>query len=466
MSEQNKMSTGSKIGLSILGILLLGIAFALGIAFQPLLLGKTEVLELPVTREVEVTRQVEIITEQEVTREVTITEKVPIEVEVEVTRIVEPTTTDDNTTRAPEKPTIPATDLTTEDIAIFLEVWRNIEEDFDGNLPSTEQLNHALIRGALDTLDDPYTRFLNPELAERERESLEGAYEGIGAFVRETDEGFIEITRPIDGQPAQQVGLQSGDLIIGVDGEDIIGQGIDEVISKVRGPRGTDVRLLIAREGEEPFEVTITRARVEIPILETDILEGNIAYLHLTTFAAYGIDQTVLTAVQELIQQNPNGFILDLRDNPGGFLDASVNIADIFLPESVVLYEKSESGIFNRTFTAENGDIGEEIPLVVLVNGGSASASELVAGALRDNGRATLIGEQTFGKGSVQQIRSLPDGSELRLTIARWYTPNNNNINGEGLTPDIIEELTPGALLASPEDNQLQRAIQYLNENN
>ncbi len=354
--------------------------------------------------------------------------------------------------------------LTAEDLALFFEVWKNIEDDFDGDMPSLEALNYAIINGALSALDDNYTRFLTPEMSAREREAMEGSFEGIGAFVRENDAGFIEIVRPISGQPADLVGLRSGDLIVGVDGEDVIGQGIDEVISKVRGPRGTQVILTIAREGEaESLEFTIIRARVEIPTLEARMLDDDIAYLHLTTFAAFGVDRDVETAVRELLDQNPRGFIFDLRDNPGGFLDASVNIADLFLPEGIVLYERSESGVYDRTFESFDGDIGEEIPLVVLVNAGSASASELVAGALRDNNRAILIGDQTFGKGSVQQLRNLTGGSELRVTIARWYTPENENINGEGIVPDIEVELDPEATLGNQnEDAQLQRAIEYL----
>ncbi|MCA9982430.1 MAG: PDZ domain-containing protein, partial [Anaerolineales bacterium] len=189
--------------------------------------------------------------------------------------------------------------LTAEDLALFFEAWDNIEADFDGDMPSVEELNYALINAALGTLDDDYTRFLTPEMSAREREAMEGSFEGIGAFVRENDDGFIEIVRPIDGQPADLVGLRAGDLIIGVDGEDVIGQGIDEVISKVRGPRDTQVILTIGREGEpEPLEFTITRALVEIPVLETRMLDNNIAYLHLTTFASFGVDREVETAVR------------------------------------------------------------------------------------------------------------------------------------------------------------------------
>lgn len=407
----------------------------------------------------------------EVTREVVVEREVPVEVtrEVEVEVTSESNQTDE-AEEEQEEPVLqltvesePATELNANDLELFFEVWENIENDFDGDIPTEADLNYALIQGALRSLDDPYTRFLTPELAAREREAMEGSFEGIGAFVRENDEGFIEIVRPIDNQPADLAGIRSGDLIIGVDGEDIIGQTVDEVISKVRGPRGTEVELTIARPGEaDPLTFVITRALIEIPVLEYRMLDNNIAYIHLTTFAAFDVEEEFEQALQELMDQNPEAIIFDLRDNPGGFLDSSVNIADLFLGESVVLYEKSNNGFYDRTFSAEDGDFAEDIPLVVLVNGGSASASELVAGALRDNGRAILIGEQTFGKGSVQQIRQLSDGSELRVTIARWYTPNDANINEEGLTPDIVIELDPEANLGEENDNQLQRAIEYI----
>lgn len=472
----NQLSSGQKFFIGLGVILLLGVvaaaSFVVGAMQGARLFGPPQVIEIPVTRPVEITREVvvdnPIEVEMEVTREVTrVIEVTPEGGAVsEEAAEPEPQETIEEIVEVEVDPPARLSDgLTAEDLAVFFEVWDNVQEDFDGELPTIEELNYAMIEGALDTLDDQYTRFLDPEMAQRERESLEGAYEGIGAFVRETDEGFIEITRPIDNQPAQQAGILSGDIIIGVDGEDIIGQSIDEVINKVRGPRGTEVRLLVVREGvDEPFEVLITRARVEIPIIETAMLEGNIAYLHLTTFAAFNIDDAVEDEIGRLLAENPQALILDLRDNPGGFLDASVNIADLFLKEGVVLYERSNNGNFDRTFESFDGDIAENIPMVVLVNQGSASASELVAGSLRDNDRAILIGSQTFGKGSVQQIRSISDGSELRVTIAKWYTPDDVNINDEGLTPDIVVELNDGALLASPEDNQLQAAIDYLLE--
>lgn len=344
------------------------------------------------------------------------------------------------------------------DFATFFEAWALIEEGFDGEMPTNEEILYSAIEGSIDELDDEYTRFIRPEVAARLREDALGAVEGIGAFVRETEEGFFEIVRPIPGQPAEIAGLLPGDLVVGVDGQSVEDVSFDEVIMMVRGPQGTEVTLSILREGEEePLEFTITRVRFEVPTVESEMLENDIAYIKLAEFNRTAYDKT-LTAVQELMAQNPQALIFDLRDNPGGFLDQSVDVADLFLSENVVLFERNKTGQINQTFNADNGDAGEKIPMVVLVNGGSASASEIVAGALQDHGRAILIGETTFGKGSVQHVLTLSDGSELRVTIARWYTPDNNSISEEGVTPDIEVPMEFDA----EEDIQLQRAIDYI----
>ncbi len=384
------------------------------------------------------------------------------DVTIQVTPVPEVHSSEDGVVEsAPAQEGPPAADLTADDLSLLFEVWEIIDRDFDGDLPSVQSLNYALINAALESLGDDYTTFARPEVAARFREDMNGTFEGIGAFVRENEDGFVEIVRPMDNRPADLAGIKAGDLIIEVDGENIVGQSLDEVISKVRGPRDTQVTLGILR-GENPalLQITITRARIEIPTVEYRMLEDEIGYIQLTSFNAIATDR-LTEAMEALIDDGATGIILDLRDNPGGFLDTAVDIADLYLPESVILYEKNASGL-DQTFRAQDGEIGEEIPLVVLVNAGSASASELVAGALRDNGRATLVGEKTFGKGSVQQLRNLSDGSELRVTIARWFTPNNVNISKEGITPDIEVILPDDVDLGSAEDPQLQQAIDVL----
>ncbi len=340
---------------------------------------------------------------------------------------------------------------------VFYEAWQIIEEEYDGDIPENKEILYSAIEGSVKSLGDEYTRFVRPEVAARLREDAGGAVEGIGAFVRENEMGQFEIVRPIPGQPAEKAGLLPGDIIIGVDGQSVEDVSFDEVILMVRGPRGTDVTLTVQREGEEePLEFTITRVRFEIPTVEFEMRDDGIAYIKLSEFNRTAVEK-MQAGLEELLAQNPQGLVLDLRDNPGGFLDQSVGVADLFLGQSVVLHERNRQGL-NQTFTAQDGNIAEDIPLVVLVNGGSASASEIVAGAIKDNGRAPLIGETTFGKGSVQQVRTLSDGSEIRVTIARWYTPDNVSISDSGIAPDIELPMEFDA----EEDIQLQRAVEYL----
>lgn len=362
-----------------------------------------------------------------------------------------------------QQPLFPGeSDFSDEDIQLFFEVWQLVEESYDGNLPTDQELMDAVIAAALETLDDQFTLYLNAESAQRSREAFEGSYEGIGAFVEQNEEGYFVITRPIAGQPAALAGLKPGDIVLAADGEPLIGKTMEESIALVRGPEGSAVSLTILREDvAEPFEVTIVRQQIVIPVVEfePELLEGDIAYVRLTSFNAQAYDQ-LNNALERLLAQEPRALILDLRDNPGGFLNQSILVADLFLPDGVVLYERNIRGL-EEVYESHSGDLAEEIPLVVLVNPGSASASEIVAGAIQDRGRGIIIGETSFGKGSVQSVYTLSDGSELRVTIARWYTPNNQSISGAGITPDIEE--TPSPLeFGGPDDNQLQRAIEYI----
>lgn len=351
-------------------------------------------------------------------------------------------------------------EFTEEDLELLWEVWGILEEEFDGELPDDETLTYAAIRGVLDALDDDFTRFAPPDVAERMREDLEGSFEGIGAFVRENEQGMTEIVRPMDGQPAAEAGLRAGDIVVAVDGESMLDRSLDEVIALIRGPQGTEVTLEVQREGhDEPLEFSITRQRIVVPIIESEMLDDDIAYVRLTSFNRNASSQLNET-LQDLLAENPTGLIFDLRDNPGGYLDQSVAVADVFLEEGVILYDRSSTLGTDEVYRSDNGDLAEEIPLVVLVNVGSASASEIVAGAIQDHERGVVIGETTFGKGSVQQSHVLSDGSELRVTIARWYTPDNESIDGQGITPDI-EVPTPEDL-GEEGDVQLERAVEYL----
>lgn len=348
------------------------------------------------------------------------------------------------------------------DLGLLWEVWEIVQRDFDGELPGEQELTYAVIRGAIDSLGDPHTRFIDPGAAVRMQERFEGAYDGIGAYVQENDQGLTEIVRPISGSPAEEAGLRPGDMVVAVDGESVIGKALDEVISYILGPAGTEVVItFVRRDIPEPFDVPITRAHIVIPVVVHEMLEDDIAYVELVSFNSLATDQ-LQRALQELLSQNPRGLILDLRNNGGGLLTQSVSVADLFLPEAVILYERNTQEVINEIFYASDGQIAEEIPLVVLINAFSASAAEIVAGAIRDHDRGVLIGETTFGKGSVQMPHTLSDGSQLNVTIAHWYTPANINIDEEGIAPDIEVEMDPTELIADPADDvQLQRAIDY-----
>lgn len=409
-----------------------------------------------IERTVEVTREVPVEVPVEVTREVI------VEVESGEREVVVVTATPDPN---PSESAAPAPAdveelLESIDYALIAEVWELLQNQYDGELPPDEALTDAIIVGLLESVSDDFTRYIPPEVAQRLREDMSGSFEGIGAFVGTNEEGEFEIVRPIDGQPAAAAGLQPRDVIIAVDGTDVTEMLSDEIVGMIRGPRGTDVTLTIKREGTpEPFDVTITRATIQIPIVQSELLEENIGYVRLSSFAANAEDQ-LAAAIAELQAENPLGLILDLRDNPGGFLDQSVAVADMFLDGGVILIERDATG-FEQTFRADGGDLAETIPLVVLVNAGSASASEIVAGAVRDNERGTIIGETTFGKGSVQRPNVMSNQGELRVTIARWYTPNDQTIDEQGIAPDI-EIANERIVIGGPDDLQLQRAIEFL----
>lgn len=376
------------------------------------------------------------------------------------TSIMEPTATKALELEEPEEPAEEATLTDEEALQVLHEVWDLINEEFFGDLPSPEERAYGAIRGMLETLDDADTSFSEPAIAEIRREDASGSFEGIGAVVTMNDDNMLEIVQVFKGSPAAEAGLLPNDLVLEVDGESIVGYSIYEAITLIRGPEGTEVELTLQRgEEAEPFNVSIVRARLDIPVLESQMLEEDIGYVSLFDFSSQATSR-LKEAVEELLNQGATSFIFDLRGNPGGFLDQAVQVSDLFLDEGLVLIERRSDGQ-ELEFTSSDEGLAQDVPLVVLVNGGSASASEIVAGAIRDRGRGILIGETTFGKGSVQLLHTLSDGSELRVTVARWYTPNDNAIHGEGLTPDIEVPMTAEDLEAN-RDPQLERAIEYL----
>ncbi|MBN1135822.1 MAG: S41 family peptidase [Anaerolineae bacterium] len=344
-------------------------------------------------------------------------------------------------------------------LELFWEVWQIIQGEYYGDLPNQDELTYGAIRGAVNTLGDPYTAFVEPQVAAIMREDQSGSFEGIGALVS-MDDGILSIVSVYEDQPAQKAGLRGGDVIAQVDGTPIENMSIYEAISLIRGPAGTTVRLKILRKGEEAFEVEIVRAKIDIQLVQSEMRDDGIGYVWLFQFDNTATAK-LANEIDELLAQNPKGLILDLRGNPGGLLNESILTAGLFLPQDTeVLIERFKDGT-ERPYTTSDGPIAPDIPLVVLVDVGSASASEIVAGALQDYGRAVLIGDKTFGKGSVQLLHELSNGSELRVTVARWFTPKGRAIHGEGLDPDIEVVVTREDIDAE-RDPQLDRAIEYL----
>ncbi len=369
------------------------------------------------------------------------------------------------TVAAPTPTMVPSIDRDGANFNIFWETWDILQDEFYGDLPPESELPYAAIRGVIASTGDPYTAFLDPVQANIVRTDMSGSFEGIGATVRLRPDGKFEIVQPLAGYPAIKAGVRSQDIILEVDGQSIKGMTIYETISLIRGPAGTTVNLLIARKGvDEPFIIAIERARIELPVIETNTFsagddKSSIAYIRLTEFGQTATDK-LKEALREALAQGAAGLILDLRDNPGGYLSVAVEVASQFIGDGPILIERFQDGR-EQTYDAIPGGLALDIPLVVLVNGGSASASEIVAGAIQDTERGILIGDTTLGKGSVQLIHTLSDESQLRVTIAHWFTPNDRAIHGQGLQPDIEVEIGEKDL-ADERDPQLERAIEYL----
>lgn len=341
------------------------------------------------------------------------------------------------------------------------EVWTILQEEYvDPEALDNQELIHGAASGMAGAVGDPHTVFVEPLPAAIMEQDMQGSFEGIGASVDMID-GRIVIVHPLPNSPALAVGLQEGDVILAADGESLEGKTLTEAITLIRGSQGTVVHLLIEREGvAEPFVVSVTRDKIELMTVEYTMRDDGIAYVRLTEFNAIARDR-LREALEELMRQDPKGLILDLRSNPGGYLDMAVDVAGEFLPRATLVLTESERDREPKEHRVRGRGLATEIPLVVLVNRGSASASEIVAGAIRDHDRGVLIGETTYGKGSVQNPHRLTDGSSLRVTIARWYLPNGDHLDGNGIVPDIEVTPSPEESLAGA-DPQLDRAVAFL----
>lgn len=348
---------------------------------------------------------------------------------------------------------------------LFWEAMDLLYEDFYGELPESEEAAYQAIRGVISLLNDPNTSLLTPEEAEYYRTNIEGEFEGIGARVGWDEEAdTLVITEPFENQPAWQAGLRRDDLILAVNGESIQGIGLAAAVEKIRGPKGSTILLTVQSPGDDwARDVEVVRDSIDIPTISAGTLgeAGDVAYIRLNTFNE-NAGQLVRESVRDAVQREPRALILDLRGNSGGLLREAVRVTSVFLEDQVVLLERFRDGEV-ETYETEGRAVAPELPLVVLVNEGSASASEIVAGALQDHGRATLVGTTTFGKGSVQLPQTLSNDGIMRITVARWHTPLDRSIEGLGLQPDIVVEATAEDS-GEPGDAQLEAALKYIQE--
>ncbi len=326
-------------------------------------------------------------------------------------------------------------------------------EDYD-----TNTLYEEGIRGLVDGIGDPYTTYFTKDEYADFMESMGGSYEGIGVVVSygETNEDIV-VVAPFKGSPGEAAGVKPGDRIIAVDGKSVIGQDVDTVVDQIRGEKGTDVVLTVMRD-EEKIDISITRGTIEVPTIDSQVLDDNLGYIAMSQFDEVTADQ-FKEALDTLNDKQTEGLIIDLRNNPGGYLQIAYQIADMILPkDQMVVYTEDRQGNRSELITRENTSYDK--PLVVLVNGNSASASEILSGAIKDHGVGTLVGTTTFGKGLVQRTFELEDGSALKITIQKYFTPNGNYIHGVGIEPDVVVEADP----ESETDVQLEKAKEVLHD--
>ncbi len=338
------------------------------------------------------------------------------------------------------------------------QLYSLLKSDFDGQLDSSKLLD-GLKSGLVNAANDPYTAYFNPAEAQIFNEELTGSFTGIGAELGTNADNNIVIVSPLSGYPAEKAGLKPKDIIVGIDGQTTTGMGVDKAVQKIRGAVGTSVKLTISRGADKPFDVSITREQITIPSVKSSV-EGAIGYLKISQFTN-DTQKLAQSAAADFRAKGIKAVILDLRSDPGGYLNTAVDISSLWLDQGKTVVSERRGSQTLSTDYAKGGNVLKGLPTIVLINGGSASASEITAGALHDNGLATIVGEKSFGKGSVQQVESLPGGGELKVTIARWFTPAGKNIDKQGITPDVTIPLSD-ADAAAGKDPQKDKATEIL----
>lgn len=353
-----------------------------------------------------------------------------------------------------ENKAVATSPLPLEDLRAFTEVFGKVKSDYVEAVEDKDLLEHA-IKGMLSGLD-PHSSYLNKEEFKEMRIGTDGKFGGLGIEVS-MENGFVKVISPIDDTPAQRAGMKAGDVIVRLDDTPVKGMTLNEAVKIMRGDPGTDILLTVVREGEDgPLKITITRAIIRIKSVRSEMLEPGYGYIRISQFqSATGTSmRKILSELKKESGGELKGLVLDLRNNPGGVLNASVSVADAFVKKGKIVYTEGRVKDSLLTFNASPNDLLKGAPIVVLVNGGSASASEIVAGALQDHHRAIIMGTKTFGKGSVQTIMPMNNGAALKITTARYFTPSGRSIQAEGIEPDIIVEQLQ---ISKKEESKVQR---------
>jgi carboxyl-terminal processing protease len=325
-----------------------------------------------------------------------------------------------------------------------------------------EVLEEGAIRGMLEALGDPYTVYLDKDEYDSFMTHTTGTYEGVGLVVEGGEDGYIRVVAPIEDTPSARAGIKTADRIIRVDGQEVYADQLERAVAMMKGPEGTEVVLTIIREGQpEPFDVKVERQEIRLVTVKAETIEDNIGYVRISTFDQK-TNEDFRREVKELQRSGIEGLIIDLRSNPGGLLDQVVEIADFLMGKGLIVYTEDRQGNRNEELS-DAGELG--LPIVVLVDGGSASASEILAGAIQDSGTGVLVGTKTFGKALVQTIQGMGDGSAVKMTIAQYYTPKGRSIQGSGIQPDYVVERPEDAVMGDYEkgnDSQLAKAIELI----
>ncbi len=351
-----------------------------------------------------------------------------------------------------------------EKIDLFGEVLENIKKEYVDDVDQSEVMDSA-INGVLQSLD-PYSAYMSPDLFKEMQTDTRGEFGGLGIEIG-MEAGVVKVISPIDGTPAEKAGIKAGDYIVQIGEEQVQGKSLMEAVKLMRGPVGTSINLTVRRKGtKKPLEFRIIRKIIEVKSVNSEIIskEKNIGYLRLKSFNENSDNQFLESIKKFEKNKNIKGYVVDLRNNPGGLLTQAINITDFFLDDGEIVSTKGRKVSETRKFFAKQGDVIKGKPIVVLINNGSASASEILAGALKDHKRAIILGENSYGKGSVQSIIPLRNGGGMRLTISKYYLPSGKSISEVGVTPDIfVEEQGDDFKINSEKDNQLNYAIKLFN---